>query len=282
MKDSFCLGCNRTHDVTEFYESDNMFHVNAVAPYCKIASKELSDYYIKQTGKLEAGIYFTCATMGYPFLKDVYASFKENLSNRKNISTSFNYFDLYYKEFKALTNFEDEESVDFSMTDVSLNTITELTKSESSLKLDIDALSLVWGDRDIAELQFLEYRYEIYTKNTILSPAQETLYRQLCLVELSKRQKEATGETTNTEQKMILDLLAKLKIDNFAVAQEKSDIDKMLEGQIAQMEKNMPCEIYDDKELYKDYCGIGAYWNEYILRPVKNLLTGSKDYPTIE
>lgn len=282
LKDSFCLGCNRMHDLTEFYESDNLYHANAVSPYCKNASREIMTYYFKQTGKLETALYFTCSIMGYPFLKEVFEAFKEKLATKKNIGNSTNYFEIYYKEFKAMTNFEDEESVDFTMTDIALSSVTDIKKSEASLKLDMEGLSLVWGSKDIADLQFLEYRYEVYTRDVLLTPAQETLYRQLCLVELSKRQKESLGDTTNTEQKMILDLMSKLKIDNFAVTQEKSDIDRMLEGQIAEMEKNMPCEIYDQKELYKDYCGIGAYWNDYILRPVKNLLTGSKDYPTID
>ena len=36
-----------------------------------------------------------------------------------------------------------------------------------------------------------------------------------------------------------------------------------------------------DKEEYKDYLDIEKDWGKHILRAVKNLLTGSKDYPKI-
>ena len=36
-----------------------------------------------------------------------------------------------------------------------------------------------------------------------------------------------------------------------------------------------------DKEEYKDYLNIEKDWGKHILRAVKNLLTGSKDYPKI-
>ena len=36
-----------------------------------------------------------------------------------------------------------------------------------------------------------------------------------------------------------------------------------------------------DKEEYRDYLDIEKDWGKHILRAVKNLIVGSKDYPNI-
>ena len=48
------------------------------------------------------------------------------------------------------------------------------------------------------------------------------------------------------------------------------------------MEHYEPAEYYADKELYNDWLGIFKYWVKWVLRPVKNLITGSKDYEISE
>ena len=46
---------------------------------------------------------------------------------------------------------------------------------------------------------------------------------------------------------------------------------------IKDIEKYTPAEFYKDKLLYNDHDGIGSYASRFIFRPLKNLLTGSKE-----
>lgn len=46
---------------------------------------------------------------------------------------------------------------------------------------------------------------------------------------------------------------------------------------ISDIEKFAPAEYYKDKSLYHDADGIGSYASRFIFRPLKNLLTGSKE-----
>ena len=46
---------------------------------------------------------------------------------------------------------------------------------------------------------------------------------------------------------------------------------------ISDIEKYTPAEYYKDKDLYRDADGIGGYASRFIFRPLKNLLTGSKE-----
>ena len=44
------------------------------------------------------------------------------------------------------------------------------------------------------------------------------------------------------------------------------------------IEKNRPAEYFEDKKLYHDYDGIMDYIERFIFRPMKNLITGSRDF----
>ena len=46
---------------------------------------------------------------------------------------------------------------------------------------------------------------------------------------------------------------------------------------VSDIEKYTPAEFYKDKKLFKDADDIGSYASRFIFRPLKNLLTGSKD-----
>ena len=140
---------------------------------------------------------------------------------------------------------------------------------------------LDWGEQpNLEDYQFLEYRYSIYTDGIELSPSQETLYRKLCLAELSARRKESNGESSKEDTEQIMKLMTKLKIDNFEEKKDKTDIERILEKQIWEIENTEPAEMVD-KEEYRDYLDIEEDWGKHILRAVKNLIIGSKDYPNI-
>lgn len=169
--------------------------------------------------------------------------------------------------------------------------VQHLRKSEELVQAEYEKFELDWGRQTTEDYQFLEYRYDVYTDGKVLSPAQETLYRQLCLVELRKRKKEAMadlandknelGDSTKEEQAMILTLMQKLKIDNFAENKDKDETELLIEKQIWEHENKKPCEIVD-LDYYKDMCDIKKNWGKQIKRAVVNLITGSKDYPDIE
>ena len=43
----------------------------------------------------------------------------------------------------------------------------------------------------------------------------------------------------------------------------------------------MPAEFFSDRNLYKDHQGFEKYFNLHIVRPIKNLLFGHRDFPNI-
>ena len=116
-----------------------------------------------------------------------------------------------------------------------------------------------------------------------LTKPQEMLYRDLCLARLAKRKAEKANDSDVQKiQKQILDLMAKLKIDNFSENKELSIVERMLETRIAIQEKEKPAYYFEDLKRNQDYLGRGKYFYDHIYRPFKNILQGSKLYDIVE
>jgi hypothetical protein len=241
---------------------------------------------LKSAGNLEASLWLTCAEVGVPFIKEIYvkvdneARSTDSRVRKSIIDKKYKYFGKYLQYLNAKKT-KGKKWDSFDNTDVPLGEIETMTKSEEALKLEAKKFELNWGEQSVEDYQYLEYRFDIYTKDIPLTVAQDSLYRQLCLVELAKRKKEATNDSTKEEQTQILSLMKTLKIDNFSEVRDKSLAEQMIETQIALHERTEPFEFYDDKELYRDQCGLGEYWNKHILRCMKNLLAGNKEYPKL-
>lgn len=278
VAEGFCIGCQRSHPIEDFFKSSSPFHPNGYLPYCKDACELLVRYYLKRAGNIEAAIWLTCATLGIPFLSSAF----ENANNRYNTykhTDTRKYFGIYMNFLNPYFIQSSKPKVDFFDTDVGLNQLSSLKQSKEIIELESQRFELDWGKQTVPDYQFLEYRYDVYTKDVDgLTPAQETLYRKLCLVELAMRRKEENGDDTKTEQAQMITLMDKLKITSFVEDKSKSIEDNFMEKRIAILEEEEPAYHYKDLDKYCDFMHIGVYWYNFITRPMKNLLMGSKEY----
>lgn len=273
-----CVGLKKN---TEYFISWSPFHANGRVPYCKECCNKMFQYYLDETKSAQSALYYTLMKMDVPFIKDIYEKVNEmsvsgDVNGRKTAISIGSYMNTIRKYTK-----NKEIWSDFSATDVDISDIDSKIQTREVKKKEMDKFILDWGQQpNLEDYQFLEYRYDVYTEGRELTPSQETLYRKLCLAELSARRKEANQDSSKEDTEQIMKLMSKLKIDNFEERKEKSDIERILEKQIWEIENTEPAEIVS-KEEYKDYLDIEKDWGKHILRAVKNLLTGSKDYPMI-
>lgn len=271
---SFCARHGRMLNINDFYKSRNPNHENKVFPYCKECMRDISKKLIKKYGSIEAGIYFTCAEVGIPFTKKAYEVFEQKLNNKQNIN---NYFGLYLQSlYPYATDAEKEKWTDFGASDVDLKDIKAIVPSSKNIDLERKELELVWGKKfDSEQLAYLEYRFNSYTEGKELKEYEEMTYRNLCKAELDIY---LDIDIDNAIKRQIQ--CAKiLHLDSFEVEKERTQIERIIESDIFMMEKEEPAEYYKDKELYQDFRGIGRGWLLEILRPLKNLIVGSKEYP---
>lgn len=273
-----CIGLKKD---SEYFSSWSQFHANGKVPYCKECCSKIFNYYLDETKSAKTALYYTLMKIDTPFIKEVYEKVNErSLSGDANgKKTSIN-IGTYMNELRKYSKNKEIWS-DFSATNVDITEVDSKIQTAEIKQKEMDKFMLDWGEQpNLEDYQFLEYRYSVYTDGMELTPSQETLYRKLCLAELSARRKEANQDSSKEDTEQIMKLMAKLKIDNFEEKKDKTDIERILEKQIWEIENIEPAEMVD-KEEYKDYLNIEKDWGKHILRAVKNLLIGSKDYPNI-
>lgn len=134
-------------------------------------------------------------------------------------------------------------------------------------------------DTEYESLQF-EYDNWVDMYGEPISKKHRELYVTLCYLKLQLQRSVQNGEnntsTLSNAYKGILD----------AATTEIEDRKKKEEANIAlspigvfyqDIEKYTPAEYFKDKKLYEDFDHLKEYAQRFIFRPLKNLLTGSKD-----
>lgn len=270
LKQSFCIGHGRNMPIDKFYESRNPYHRNGVLPYCKDCLKDMVKDRLDKSHNLERSLWLSCADCGIPFYKDLYEIIYDKTKESKSIP---NYMGLYMQRLLKYKSANDKWS--FEDTDVSMGEVKTLQEKEAILESQIKEFKMLWGyEYSIEEIGYLEWRYDIYTEGKSLTEYQASRYRDLCICEL-RINKDPTDKNA-------LDMKAKIANElgenQFKIDKEQSVGEQILENSIFLMEKYEPAEYYEEQDLYKDAFNIGKYWKDYVLRPIRNLVTGSKDY----
>lgn len=127
----------------------------------------------------------------------------------------------------------------------------------------------------------LEYEYQNWvTENgKPMDKRQEELYISACYLKLNIQKLLQKGDAN------IGPAIANYKAQIEAVTTEIEDRKKKAEEKqvdpvglmIRDIEEFAPADYYKDKKLYKDYDHLLDYFKRHILRPLRNLLTGSKE-----
>ena len=105
-------------------------------------------------------------------------------------------------------------------------------------------------------------------------------YRDLAKAELRKRKTDESGDIQEIAkaQDSLNKQLALLKLNNFK-DNKQSDTEKFIERMAWNIENTKPAEC-EDTQKYKDFSNFGINWED-IMRTVKNLVSGSREYPDI-
>lgn len=134
-------------------------------------------------------------------------------------------------------------------------------------------------DEEYESLQ-LEYDNWIEKYGEPLGKKQQELYVTLCYLKLqmqrSVQHRETNTSTISNSYKSVLDA-ATTEIEDRKKKEEAQVVLSPLGVLFQDIEKYTPAEYFKDKKLYEDSDHLKEYAQRYIFRPLKNLLTGSKD-----
>lgn len=276
-KENWCPSCQSAKENKYFIQSLSPVH-DGFLPLCRACLTARFKTYKSILNSDEGALWCVCSEMSYPVIKKYYDMVLE-----KSSTDPRNLFMIYHSILKD----EGFQINGFWQSDMMLDDIIELdTKTDEMAEdkekaIDLAEQERIWGKFEEEDYELLNDLFARYTKDLFsLDIVVELRYRDLCKAELSKRKADESGDINAIAkaQENIKKMLELLKLNNFQ-SNTKTEVEKTLEYQIAMMEKYKPAEL-EDISIYEDYCGC-HHLEEQLMRPLRNLIAGSREYPTV-
>ena len=144
-----------------------------------------------------------------------------------------------------------------------------------------EELEMFWGknlDRD--DYKFLERELDDWKKtHKSDTKAELTLLKEICFKQLEIYKKRREGNSPAGLVKELQELMRTANVDpaKASLAASGKNLDTF-SSFVEILERNEPADVYKDKKLFKDYDNIDYYFKKYVTRPLKNFITGSRDF----
>lgn len=278
----YCPSCKQVKNRTGFYTG---WQTGEYLPICRQCCIDKYKKAYNQVQDRGAALYSVLCQLDIPMLRNVWdvTNAECNIIDGA-VKNNTNVVDIYYKNYKQLNN----QRLGIIDTELELSDFLERNdKTDNNNGLVTDKQrqhwDKVWGSFEDEDCIILDDFYHRYTESILhLDTAQELRYRDLCKAELRKRKIDEGQDKSTRDSKDVTDEILKLmkllKIDNFQDNQQ-SEEEKFIEHMAWKIENEEPAEC-EDLNKYKDFSNIEPVWNN-ILRCLKNLVAGTKQYPDI-
>lgn len=132
------------------------------------------------------------------------------------------------------------------------------------------------------EYDSLQYEYQDWVDRygEPIDKRQEELYVSICYLKLNLQKgtqsgSQSAGSLANSYKSAIE--AATVEIEDRLNKQRAASEMRPIGVLIRDMEQFCPAEYYKDKKLYSDYDSLKAYIMRFMVRPLRNLVAGSKD-----
>jgi hypothetical protein len=286
--DRCCPICGTVKLANYFNESPAPYHDKYV-PICRNCCNILLKKYIAETKSEAAGLWLLLAQVNIPFINEIYekAVIRLQDASTKKPSLFVTYLSFMAQWNEPYTGFLQSTNMltDFLKTvEVEVEKIRTEQKPLKNMKEEIEKWGKFTGvdgkiDRD--SYDFLNRTFDEYTADILeMDTNLMNRYRDLCKCELRLRKANESGDGAEISkaQDALNKQLKLLNLDTFD-SNKKSEQEKFIDRIAWMIEETEPAEE-EDKEKYRDIAGFEHSFKE-IMRSMKNLLTGSRDFPDI-
>lgn len=139
-----------------------------------------------------------------------------------------------------------------------------------------------WGEGfTVNEYRTLEKKYAEWLNSTDSDKlSTRKMIKLICIKELEiEKIRASKGGTTGKAEKELMDLMNTANLTPKTMsALNESESTKVFGVWLRDIEKYRPSEYFEDKSIYKDFDNIQSYFERFILRPMKNLLCGTREF----
>lgn len=273
-----CFKCGNPQPLSSYFTSRN--GVLDYLPICKSCAKDLFNKYLEECESPFDALYKFCAAMNLYYSTAAANGAFSTVIKGDGFTDAVlgNYMKTLQLPQYVGKTFLDSEGVD-----------AENVQNNQSVQEIIDTTRnnvKKWGSGYSGE----EYRRlnELYSQWAGGTPqdtvTQVSLTKDLCKIDLKIEKYTVENRDTKDLLTQKQALIKSLAIDPQTLLKNRQDneANECFGAWIAEIEENSPAEYLDDPSVYFDVNGIEAYWDKHIRRPLKNLLTGTKDFPDID
>lgn len=281
MTESYCINCQSAKPFSNFH--NHVIVGKKYLPMCKLCcSKKLKEY-ITATKNDVAGLWCLLAELGIPFLREVWEPTQKIVFESTNAGRKPDLFLTYIRTLKELGIIVEG----FWQSNMMLSDFMKIGKDnkeeEEEVKevVDLNEQQRIWGKFEPEDYDFLNFTFNEYTQELLEMDANLIRrYRDLAKAELRKRKADESGDIgeITKAQDSLNKQLALLKLNNFK-DNKQSETEKFIERMAWNIENTKPAEC-EDTQKYKDFSNFGINWED-IMRTVKNLVAGSREYPDV-
>lgn len=269
-----CPRCANPQGRNGFYEDKR--NKTKLFCYCKECCKAMAtdynksaDLYVDNKDKAK----FVLQLMDKPFIESLFnstlAKVKEDLSQRVKTCA----FPTYMRMINSLPNYAGMTWKDSTFDEDEEEIGGETKRITSTMKKR-------WGfgftDNDYITME--EHYKMLKNNNPNADSNQEIFIEDLCrtrLLMLRAMKGEGKSDDFTKYSKTYQDTFRQAGLKT--VAEVDASSEETLGVTLATISKYTPEEYYKDKKLYKDFDGLGDYVERLVLRPLRNLMTGSTD-----
>lgn len=284
VKECYCRKCMKTLPTRYFFSAiDTFLDANGFFSVCKNCIHEIFENIYAVEKSLEITVLRMCRMFNMKYSQaaiDATLAQLETMKAKGNTDTPF--FGIY--RMKLVTTAGAKNNAD---ADLTYSEITQIVTNEQNNLREINPemvdhdVSEFWGDDyTVEEYKWLERTLANYMKTHKSDTQSElSLLREIVFIEFEIKQARKEKKSTATLVKNLQEIMKTAAIDPSKANAASSGKSQETFGAIVKMiEETEPADFYQDQELFKDYDNIRDYFIKYIVRPMKNFITSSRDF----
>lgn len=283
-KDSKCVccSCGEPLALTKFYKSNSVFYADGHLPICKECFSSKFGHFAAEYHSNKMAMQRMCMTFDIYFNETAFDS-----CDTDDSTVLGNYFrKLNLSQHKGKT-FEDSIKEGFDLsgdrkpvkeTQEVVNVDNDDEENENADMIDPADIEKWGAGLEPTDYTILNSHYRLLSSsNPQCDGNAEIFIIDLCYTKM--QQMKAVRESRVDDYKK----LTESYIKSFTQAGLKTvkDTNAMEDFTIGvnaeTIEKYTPAEYYKNRSLYKDHDNIGDYIDRFLLRPLRNLMRGTKD-----
>ena len=284
----YCRRCMEHKIPREFWAAvDIEVDSNGFMSVCSDCANILFDNLIMADDSIELATLKMCRKLNMKYDEGAIESAKKQIETvRESGKTIPSFLSIYKIKLVSTqsTKFSNRETEDLTYQEVTtINVSQDATTLQNLNEEEIDSeVVMFWGEGyGLKDYEWLEKKLADW-KRTHKSDteAEESLLREIVFKQFEiKKARETLKPVTSSMLKDLQDLMKTANVDPAKAALANAGrSNDTFSSFIRMIEDNRPAEYYQDKELFRDFDGLEKYFTKYVVRPLKNFVTQSRDF----